>query len=63
MSDKSLRVEIAVNGFVVYVGKDRDKHESSTYAFESAKSLGKFMLDWGEGNTRVETKPENGLAE
>ena len=57
MSDNSLRIETAVNGFVLYLGKERNDHANKTWAFETPESLAKHILEWAHGNTKVVTQP------
>ena len=59
-TDKSLRLEIAQNGCVVYEeGCPGVIHK--IWAFESAETLSAAIKEWGNGNTRT-SKDKGGMS-
>ncbi len=53
-----LRVEVAENGFVVFEAcVDSPGMRGKTWVFETPGSLGEFMRDWGDRNTKIKSEP------
>ena len=52
-----LKIETAENGFVVYEDAGMGLH-GKKWAFESAQALSEFMLNWGQGMTKVQDSNE-----
>jgi len=45
-----LKISVVENGFVVYDNSGKEGFKCKMWAFESAKSLGQFVLEWAEEN-------------
>ena len=61
MDNSNLKIDIAENGFVVYEAHYDRGVIGKMWAFETAESLASFVNDWGNGNAKVKTLPENGV--
>jgi hypothetical protein len=56
-----LQINIVENGFVVHEQNMAHAAIGKTWAFESSKALSDFVRAWGDGNTKVASKPYNGI--